>query len=50
MNGRGGAGNVGLLARSITTNNIIYYPINKNAFGAYTVISGGWAPYKIAGN
>jgi hypothetical protein len=50
MNGRDGAGSVGLLARSITTNNIIYYPINKNAFGTYKVISGGWGPYKIAGN
>lgn len=50
MNGRGGTGNVGLMVRSATNNNLIYYPINKNAFGAYKVISGGWGTYKIAGN
>lgn len=50
LRGRGGAGTVGLLVRSANTGNILYYPIIKNAFQTREVISGGWNPYKIAGN
>lgn len=50
LNGHGGAGNVGLLARSSTTGELAYYQVNKNAFAAPKILSGGWGPYTIAGN
>jgi hypothetical protein len=49
MNGRKGAGTVGLMARD-ASGNLYYYPINKSVWGTRELVSSGWTPYTIAGN
>lgn len=50
MTGRGGAGKVGLMARSATVGNLAYYEATKNAWLNAVHVSNGWTGFKIAGN
>jgi hypothetical protein len=49
ISGYSGSGSVGLLALD-GSNDLYYYPAVGGSWGARSLVSGGWAGYKIAGN